>query len=59
MFKGCHFPSQIILQAVRYYVSYKLSYREIEEIYAERGIRFDHATLNRWVIRFAPIIEQY
>ncbi len=57
MFKGCHFPSQIILQAVRYYVSYKLSYREIEEIYAERGIRFDHATLNRWVIRFAPMLE--
>ena len=38
MFKGCHFPSSLILQAVRYYVSYKLSYRDIEEIYAERGI---------------------
>ena len=57
MFKGCHFPSSLILQAVRYYVSYKLSYRDIEEIYAERGIHVDHATLNRWVIRFAPMIE--
>ena len=43
--------------SVRYYVSYKLSYREIEEMLAERGIRVDHATINRWVIRFAPIIE--
>ena len=58
MFKCCHFPSAIILQAVRYYVSYKLSYRDIEEIFAERGIHVDHATLNRWVIRFAPLIEE-
>ncbi len=57
MFKGFQFPRHIILLAVRYYISYKLSYREIEEILAERGIRVDHATINRWVIRFAPIIE--
>ncbi len=57
-FSGYHFPSDIILQAVRYYVAYKLSYRDIEEIYAERGILLDHATINRWVIRFAPLIEQ-
>ena len=43
--------------AVRYYISYKLSYREIEEILAERGINVDHSTLNRWVIRFAPLLE--
>ncbi len=57
MFKGFQFPQYIILMSVRYYVSYKLSYREIEEMLAERGIRVDHATVNRWVIRFAPIIE--
>ncbi len=57
MFKGFQFPRYIILLAVRYYISYKLSYREIEEILAERGIRVDHATINRWGIRFAPIIE--
>ncbi|MGR5230588.1 IS6 family transposase [Photobacterium damselae] len=57
-FTGYHFPSDIILQAVRYYVAYKLSYRDIEEIFSERGIRIDHATINRWVIRFAPLIEQ-
>ncbi|GAL10996.1 hypothetical protein JCM19233_1981 [Vibrio astriarenae] len=32
MFKGCHFPSELILEAVCYYLAYKLSYREIEEI---------------------------
>ncbi len=57
-FSGYHFPSDIILQAVRYYVAYKLSYRDIEEVYAERGILLDHATINRWLIRFAPLIEQ-
>ncbi|QSH59601.1 IS6 family transposase (plasmid) [Photobacterium damselae subsp. damselae] len=57
-FTGYHFPSDIILQAIRYYVVYKLSYRDIEEIFTERGIRVDHATINRRVIRFAPLIEQ-
>ena len=56
-FSGRHFPSDIILQLVRYYLSYKLSYREIEEIYAERGINVDHSTLNRWVIKYAPLLE--
>ncbi|PSW26367.1 IS6 family transposase [Photobacterium phosphoreum] len=56
-FKGCQFPSSLILMAVRYYISYKLSYREIEEILVERGINVDHSTLNRWVIRFAPLLE--
>ncbi|MEH6534694.1 MAG: IS6 family transposase [Photobacterium frigidiphilum] len=56
-FSGRHFPSDIILQLVRYYLSYKLSYREIEEIYAERGINVDHSTLSRWVIKYAPLLE--
>ena len=47
----------IILLAVRYYASYKLSYRDIEEILAERGSHIDHSTINRWVINFAPMIE--
>jgi transposase-like protein len=50
-FSGRHFPSDIILQVVRYYLAYKLSYREIEEIFAERGIDVDHSALNRWVIK--------
>jgi len=61
-FSGRHFPSAIIMQALRYYLAYKLSYREIEEIFAERNIHFDHSTLNRWVINIAnnlkPILDQ-
>ena len=57
MFKGCHFPSEVILETIRYYLAYKLSYREIEEIQSERGVNVDHATINRWVIKFAPVLE--
>ncbi len=56
-FTGRHFPSEIILQSIRYYLSYKLSYREIEEVLAERGINVDYSTLNRWVIKYAPLLE--
>ncbi len=45
LFSGRHFPSDIILLSVRYYLAYKLSYREIEEILAERHIQVDHSTL--------------
>ena len=58
LFSGRHFPSDIILLSVRYYLAYKLSYREIEEILAERHIQVDHSTLNRWVIQYAPLLEQ-
>ncbi|QDF67611.1 IS6 family transposase [Shewanella sp. SNU WT4] len=56
-FSGRHFPTDIIMQALRYYQAYKLSYREIEEMFAERNIHFDHSTLNRWVIKYAPQLE--
>ena len=58
MFKGCHFPSEIILEAVSYYLAYKLSYREIEKIQLERGVAVDHAAINRWVIIFSTIRAQ-
>ena len=57
-FKGAHFPQEVILVCVRWYVAYPLSYRNIEEMMAERGVVVDHSTLNRWVIRFAPLLEQ-
>ena len=57
-FKGAHFPQEVILVCVRWYVAYPLSYRDIEEMMAERGVVVDHSTLNRWVIRFAPLLEQ-
>lgn len=56
-FSGRHYPSDIIMQALRYYLAYKLSYREIEEVFAERNIHFDHSTLNRWVIKYAPQLD--
>ncbi|MBN8245733.1 IS6 family transposase [Nitratireductor aquimarinus] len=48
-FKGAHFPKTVILFAVFFYVRYGVSYRDLEEILAERGVNVDHATLNRWV----------
>ncbi|WP_234911166.1 IS6 family transposase [Vibrio anguillarum] len=53
-FSGRHYPPDIIMMALRYYLAYKLSYREIE---AERHIHFDHSTLNRWVIKYAPLLD--
>ena len=52
-FSGRHFPKYVILQAVRWYVSYSLSLRMIEEMVAERGIALDHMTINCWVISYA------
>jgi len=56
-FKGRHFEKTIILMVVRWYVAYALSYRNIEEMMKERGIPIDHATINRWVIKYAPLLE--
>ena len=55
-FKGNHFPKSVILYAVFFYVRYGVSYRDLEEIMAERGAEVDHATLNRWVVKYAPQI---
>jgi transposase, IS6 family len=55
-FAGFRFPSEVILLAVRWYLRYGLSYRDLEELLAERGIEVDHVTLFRWVQRFTPIL---
>lgn len=55
-FKGCHFPKQVILHAVYFYLRYSVSLRDLEEILAERGVNVDHATLNRWVVKYSPLI---
>ncbi|MCW5584414.1 MAG: IS6 family transposase, partial [Gammaproteobacteria bacterium] len=47
----------VILLVVRWYLSYSLSYRDIEEMMLERGTKVDHSTLNRWVIEYAPLLE--
>jgi putative transposase len=57
-FKGAHFPQEIILTGVRWYVAYPLSTRHVEELMRERGVHVDHATINRWVIRYSPQLEE-
>jgi transposase-like protein len=57
-FKGAHFPKEIILKGVRWYVAYPLSYRHVEELMEERGVPVDHATLQRWVVKYSPLLEE-
>ena len=52
-FAGFRFPPEAIMLAVRWYLRFGLSYRDLEELLAERGIDVDHVTLFRWVQRFA------
>ena len=56
-FKGMRFPIDVILVCVRWYVAYPLSYRHLEEMMEERGVSVDHSSINRWAIRFLPLIE--
>jgi putative transposase len=56
-FSGRHFPKDLILSVVRWKLAYSLSYRDIEELAKERGFNVDHATVNRWVIAYAPQLE--
>lgn len=55
-FKGTHYPKDVILYAVFFYVHYSVSYRDLEEILEKRSVDVDHATLNRWVVRYAPMM---
>ncbi|MCB2111332.1 MAG: IS6 family transposase, partial [Rhodobacteraceae bacterium] len=57
-FKGSHYPRDVILYAVYFYVRYAVSYRDVEEILLERGVRADHSTLNRWVVKYAPLVAE-
>jgi len=53
-FAGYRFPPEVITLAIRWYLRFGLSYRDVEELLAERGIEVDHVTVYRWVQRFAP-----
>src|SRR5437763_12395450 len=57
-FKGAHFPPDIILMGVRWYVAYPLSTRHVEELMLERGVHVDHSTVNRWVVKYSPQLEE-
>ena len=55
-FAGFRFPSAVIVLAVCGYLRFGLSYRDVEELLAERGIQVDHVTIYRWVQRFTPLL---
>jgi|SRR5829696_5153003 len=55
-FAGFRFPSDVIVLAVRWYLRFGLSYRDLEELLAERGVEVDHVTIYRWVQRFTPLL---
>jgi hypothetical protein len=57
-FAGFRFPPDVIVLAVRWYLRFGLSYRDIEELVTERGIEVDHVTVYRWVVRFAPLLAE-
>src|SRR2546428_6451727 len=57
-FKGAHFPPEVILMGVRWYVAYPLSTRHVEELMEERGVDVDHSTINRWTIKYSPLLEE-
>ena len=56
--KRLHYPLDVILMCVRWYVAYPLSLRHIEEMVAERGIEVDHSTVHRWALKLLPVLEK-
>ena len=56
--KRMRFPIDIILVCIRWYAAYPLSYRHLEEMMEERGVFVDHSSINRWTIRFLPLLEK-
>ena len=57
-FKLRRFHALVILQCVRWYSKYTISYRQLEEMMAERGVAVDHTTIWRWIQRYAPQLEK-
>jgi transposase-like protein len=57
-FAGFRFPPDVIVVAVRWYLRFGLSYRDVEELLTERGIEVDHVTVYRWVLRFTPLLAE-
>jgi transposase-like protein len=54
--KRLHYPLDVILTCVRWYVAYPLSLRQLEEMMAESGIDVDHSTVHRWAIKLLPVL---
>jgi transposase, IS6 family len=58
LFRGRHFGDEIIVLCLRWYLRYPLSYRNLEEMMAERGLKLDHSTIARWVLQYAPVLNE-
>ena len=56
VFRRLHYPIDVMLTCVRWYVAYPLSLRHIEEMMSERGVNVDHATIHRWALKMLPIL---
>jgi transposase, IS6 family len=57
-FAGSCFPPDVIVLAVRWYLRFALSHRDVEALLAERGVEVDHLTIYRWVQRFTPLLAE-
>lgn len=57
-FKWCHFKPEIILLNVQWYLRYSLSYRDLEEMMRERGLKVDHTTIFRWVQAYSRELDK-
>jgi transposase, IS6 family len=57
-FAGFRFPPDVIVVAVRWYLRFGLSYRDVEELLAEGGVEVDHVSVYRWVQRFTPLLAE-
>ena len=55
-FAGFRFPPEVIVVAIRWYLRFNLSYRDVEELLVERGVEVDHVAVFRWVQRFTPLL---
>ena len=58
LFRGFRFPAEVVLWAVRWYLQFPISDRDLEQMLADRRVEVDHTTLFRWVQRFAPKLEK-
>jgi transposase-like protein len=58
LFRGRHFEQEIIILCVRWYLRHKLSFRDLVEMMAERGLAMAHTTIMRWVQRYVPEFEK-
>ena len=56
--KRLHYPLDVILTCVRWYVCYALSLRNLEKMMGERGIAVDHSTVHRWALKLLPVLEK-